>query len=138
MLNEDRFLIRKAVWKKISKLFPFWRKKLGFLRNLRYRGRENFFIGYLKDDWNLEDIERYLIGLGFEKYYVAWIDIGEILGVRKNQGFKYQYHLRIFSDGEVRGHFELTPEYRAFKHFFDIGKEERNEEFREILSGILK
>ena len=95
-------------------------------------------IGNLKDGWRLEEVEKELLNLGFEKYYVAWIDIGEALGMRKNQGFEYQYHIRIFDDGEVRGHFELTPEYSTFKHFFDIGKVERSEEFKKMLSGMLK
>jgi hypothetical protein len=137
-MQDKKYLFKKAVWRKISPLFPFWRRKLGFLRILRYSGRENFLIGNLKDGWKLEEVENELVNLGFEKYYVAWIDIGEVLGMRKNQGFEYQYHIRIFDDGEVRGHFELTPEYSTFKHFFDFGKEERNEEFKKMLYNILK
>ena len=48
-MEDSKHLFRKAIWKRISKLFPYWRKKLGFLRVLRYKGREDFPIGYLKD-----------------------------------------------------------------------------------------
>ena len=137
-MAEKNYYIRKKVWKIITPLFPLLRSRLGFLRYLRYKGRESYPIGFIKKGLAIESIENELQKLGFEKYYVAWIDQGEVLGMRKPEGFEKQYHIRIFNDGEIRGHFELTPEYRAFKHFFDIGKTANTEDFKRMIGHLIQ
>jgi hypothetical protein len=137
-MTEGNYGTRKKVWKRLTPLFPFLRTKFGFLRYLRYKGRETYPIGYIKKDLTLAKLESELRTQGFERYCVAWIDQGEVLGMRKSEGFEMQYHVRIFNDGEVRGHFELTPEYRAFKHFFDIGKIARTEDFITMIGHLLE
>jgi hypothetical protein len=42
--------------------------------------------------------------------------------------FKHQYHLRVFKDGEVRGHYEYTPECHPIWHLQKVGQEPRREE----------
>lgn len=137
-MKKKSYYVRRRVWKVLTPLFPFLRITFGFLRPLRYKGRESYHIGYIKEGLKIEEVEAELEKLGFKKYCVAWIDQGEVLGMRKTDGFEWQYHLRVFNDGEVRGHYELTPEYRTWKHFFDIGKVGKVAEFQKTLSGILK
>ena len=52
----------------------------------------------------------------YEHNILAWIDDCEILSVRKRFGNKYQYHIRLYSDGEIRGRYEIAPEYAPLKH----------------------
>lgn len=135
-MTQDLYTTRKKIWKIITPLFPFLRTKFGFLRYLRYIGRETYPIGFSPLPFSI--IENELEKAGFVKYYVAWLDQGEVLSMRKSDGFEWQYHIRIFNDGEVRGHYELTPEYQAFKHFFDFGKVARSNEFHEMIGHLLE
>lgn len=65
--------------------------------------------------------------------FIAWVDKDEAISTRKLDGFDFQYHLRVFKDGEVRGHYEKTPERHPIDHFLDRGMEPRRKEFLEIL-----
>jgi hypothetical protein len=67
---------------------------------------------HLHDEW------------GFGNHFIAWGDEGQVLSWRKIKDFNHQYHLRVFSDGEIRGHFEYTPEGHPIAHF-----DERDESF---------
>lgn len=137
-MTEKRYFLRKKIWGVLTPIFPFLRSKFFFLRYLRYIGRENYLIGYIRKDLTLNALEKELKKLGFIRYYVAWIDQGEVLGVRKSVAFEKQYHLRIFDNGEIRGHFELTPEYRAFRHFFDIGKTANTVDFVKMIGHLIE
>ena len=64
--------------------------------------------------------ESYFNKKGFEKIKIAWLDDGEILSMRKIEDKYYQHHVRLFDDGEIRGHFEMTPESHMIKHLFSI------------------
>ena len=134
----NSYPIRAFIRKYLSTLFPFLRTKFGFLRCLRYKGREDYLLGHLKGNISIEQAKVFLENSWFHSYSVAWIDIGEILWMRKNDGFEYQYHIRVFDDGEVRWHYELTPEYARFRHFFDFDKSEKKTEFWEMIGDILK
>ena len=137
-MDTQKYLLRKKIWKWLTPLFPFLRTRFGFLRILRYRGRETYPIGFLKQELSITRTKELLAEQGFSEYFVAWLDQGEVLSMRKSQGFEWQYHIRVFNDGEVRGHYELTPEYRAFKHFFDFGKGARTEDFLQMVGHLLK
>lgn len=52
----------------------------------------------------------YLIGIGYQYNYMSLQEKGQVMNVRRLTGVM-QYHLRLFSDGEVRGHFELNYEF---------------------------
>ena len=73
-------------------------------------GRQPYFIGRIKADVKIEDIVNKLKKFGFDKTKLEWRDLGQVFSARLKEG-KRQYHLRIFKDREVRGHFELRPKY---------------------------
>lgn len=41
--------------------------------------------------------------------------------MRKLAGVEYQYHVRLFKDSEVRGHYEFAAETNPIKHLREIG-----------------
>lgn len=100
---------------------------------VRHEGRQNYLLGKLREGRNREEFVQYLQGKGFHNHFIALVDADEALGLRRLDGKKYQYHLRIFKDGEVRGHYELTPERHPFRHFDGVGMEARFEHFYEFL-----
>ena len=75
----------------------------------------------------------YLLSQGFANHFIAWKDDDQVFSLRKCVDFERQYHLRIFSDGEVRGHFETTPEAHPTMHMKEIGMEARREDFLRYL-----
>ncbi len=56
---------------------------------------------------------------GFEHIHLAWEDAGQVATLRKLLNDERQLHLRIFEDGEVRGHVEYAPESRPFDHLLE-------------------
>lgn len=73
---------------------------------------------------------------GFSPNFIAWSDKHETQSLRKVEG-DWQYHLRVYQDLEIRGHYELTPEAGLIAHFLEMGMEERREEFLKFLEGYL-
>ena len=104
-----------------------------FGESLDENGRQDFLIGTLHPERTLRDFAMYLVENGFANHFVAWKDSGEVISLRKTVGFHYQYHIRVFGDGEVRCHYEYTPEYRPLQHLLSIGLEDRREEFRNLM-----
>lgn len=81
--------------------------------------RQPYHIGWLAPNKSLADLKRHLSSKwGFGNHFVAWEDTDQILSWRKLDSFDEQYHIRVFNDGEIRGHFEFTPESAPLKHFF--------------------
>lgn len=136
--KEITYPIRKFIRRYLSLAFPWLRKKFWFLRTLRYKGREDYIIWNLCDSISIAEAKTALEKLWFQEYAVAWIDIWEVLGMRKNDWFEYQYHIRLFNDGEVRWHYELTPEYARFRHFFDFYKIEKKSDFIGMIGHLLQ
>ncbi len=99
-----------------------------------YRGRrQRYLLGKLKVGKSMPEFLKFLEREGFTNHFVAWLDPGQYVSLRKKLNFEEQYHLRIFKDGEVRGHYEKTPEAHPFKHFFEIGEAERRAELTAYL-----
>ena len=105
---------------------------IGFVRHTR---RQEFLIGKLESSRNVRDLVSFLIEKDFGNHFVAWKDPGELVSLRRTDGFRRQYHLRIFKDGEIRCHYEYTPEYRPINHLIEIGFENRAAEFLQLLQG---
>ncbi|MFA5076022.1 MAG: hypothetical protein WC480_01240 [Patescibacteria group bacterium] len=118
--------------------YSWFRDFLLRLKLIRHCGRQNFFLGKLRSDKTSDDLVTYLRTLGFEKDYYAWIDEGEELSLRKIDEIRYQYHLRLHVDREVRGHYEYAPDRRPLGHFFSINQESRENEFRKMLVDFLE
>lgn len=127
--------IKKNIWKKFYYVFPWMQKHL-----LRWhlvwheKGRQPYHIGWLAPGKTLQDLENHLHNeWGFGNHFVAWEDNGQVLSWRKLESFEKQYHLRVFKDGEIRGHYEDTPEDKPLDHFVEIGEESRIEDFKKFL-----
>lgn len=124
---------KRWIWWFIIPLFLFIRWVLLKSRILKHEFRQPFLIGKLADGQTPQGLYDYLTAQGFTKNYLAWVDKGEAVGVRRLCNIHHQYHIRLFHDGEIRGHYEWTPEARPFDHLFERGFEERREEFLKIL-----
>ncbi|HBU07458.1 MAG TPA: hypothetical protein DEB09_05255 [Candidatus Magasanikbacteria bacterium] len=128
---------KKLLWILILPFFPIGRdlaKKLGYHP---YPPRQNFHLGYLKVGVNKEELEEYLKQSKFKINKVAWVDDEEILSVRRMDGFEHQYHIRLFADNEIRGHYELSPEYSPLGHLHDVGTIPTTEDFKKFLGDYL-
>lgn len=99
----------------------------------RWGSRQLYLLGHIAPQETFESIIAYLISRGYYNHFVAWEDDGEVVSLRYMENFSHQYHLRIFDDGEVRGHFEYTPECHPFKHYYAEGFEERRDYFLALL-----
>ncbi|KKQ26822.1 MAG: hypothetical protein US42_C0022G0005 [Candidatus Magasanikbacteria bacterium GW2011_GWC2_37_14] len=128
---------KKIFWFIIEPFFPFGRnlvKKLGYNP---YPPRQVFALGFLNKNNNQAELEKHLYSQNFIINKVAWVDEGEIMSLRLLDGFEHQYHLRLFKDGEIRGHYELTPEYSPLGHLHDKETTAKTEEFKKILGNFL-
>ncbi|HVM59002.1 MAG TPA: hypothetical protein VMT80_01595 [Candidatus Paceibacterota bacterium] len=121
------------LWLVITPVHPYVRDSLTYLGVLRHKGRQHYLLGKLAATETFESVISYLIDQGFGNHFVAWRDEGEIASLRKVPDFRHQFHIRFFQDGEVRGHYEYTPEFRPFDHLLEIGAEDRRQEFLEVL-----
>jgi len=149
---------KKFLWHLIEPLFPTVRDIWVFFGFMEHKERQNFLIGYLKKNVTERDFKKYLINHNFTNDYLGWIDPDEILNMRlvvhkpiyhhdavnqndkQNSHFKvgiYQYHLRLFTDLEVRGHFEFTTESHPFMHLFERGMVPGLEYFKPLLESML-
>lgn len=95
-------------------------------------GRQNYPLGHIAPEIALQEFVNYLVEKGFANHFVAWKDDGELVSLRRVENFTHQYHIRIFKDGEVRGHYEYTPECYPFMHLRAHGQEPRTEVFRQL------
>lgn len=100
---------------------------------IKHEGRQDFLLGTVKPGRSVYELISFLISKGFGNHFIAWKDAGEVVSLRRAVGFKYQYHLRIFNDGEVRCHYEYTPECHPVLHLREVGMESKATEFRNLL-----
>jgi hypothetical protein len=79
---------------------------------------------------------------GFERYDICKIDPGQWLSLRRvdpaDSRERFQWHIRIFYNLEVRGHYEYTPEFAPVRHVLGIGMECRSSDFVRWLGPCLK
>lgn len=111
--------VKQKIWHLIYNFFPTFQKWFLKLHLIWHdQGRQRFHIGYLAQGKTLEGLKKHLNEKwGFGNHFIAWGDDGQVLSWRKLLDFNHQYHLRVFSDGEIRGHFEYTPEGHPVEHF---------------------
>lgn len=127
--------VKYLVWWLYTPLHPYVRDMSLMFGIVEHEGRQNYLLGKLHPERRLQDLAQHLVTHGYGNHFVAWEDTDEILSLRRVDGFRRQYHIRIFGDGEVRGHYEYTPEYRPLQHLFQVGFEDRSEEFIKMLDG---
>ena len=128
-----RDYLKKILWWIINPFFPIGRNISKFLGYKPYPKRQEYHLGWLAPGRTMGGFNQYLLNQGFEKNRIAWIDDEELISLRLRENFRYQYHVRLFADGEIRGHYELTPEYSPLDHLHDKDTSERKEEFKKIL-----
>ncbi len=131
--------IKNAIWHSLYKIFPWWQKHLIEWRIVWHdKKRQHFHIGWLAPGKTLKDLENHLhTKWGFGNHFIAWVDSGQVLSWRKLVDFDHQYHIRVFSDGELRGHYEYTPESKPISHFTEVDEESRKNEFEKFLEGYM-
>ncbi|HUY62317.1 MAG TPA: hypothetical protein VMV50_00795 [Candidatus Paceibacterota bacterium] len=127
--------VRYLMWRLYAPAHPFLRGILSLAGVAVYPGRGDYLLGTLAPGRSLVEFVDYLILCGFGNHFMAWRYEGELVGLRLVENFKYQYHLRIFEDGEVRGHYEYTPECYPVKHVRQVDMEHRRDEFLALLDG---
>jgi hypothetical protein len=126
---------KQAFWRALYPVFPYVEH---FFVPVHQKKRQRFHIGWLAPGKTLAEMMHHLsTHYGFGNHFVAWEDPSQVLSWRKLIGFDYQYHLRVFSDGEIRGHFERTPESAPIDHFFEKGEKAKNADFRNFLGEFL-
>lgn len=129
--------IKQKIWRHIYHVFPAVQK---FFLNLgmHKKGRQKYHIGWLAPGRTLEELKKHLHEKwGFGNHFVAWTDTEQVLSWRKLADFNDQYHLRVFSDGEIRGHYEYTPEAHPVAHFEEKGETERKADFLKFLEDFV-
>ena len=124
-------------WRLFTPLHPFFRDNLLWLGLIKHEGRQNFLIGHIAPNYTLEDVVEFLVGKGYGNHFIAWVDDGELVGLRYVPNFSTQYHIRFFHDGEIRGHYEYTPECYPILHMRDVGMKNCNEEFLKLLGDFV-
>ena len=129
--------IKQKIWRHIYRIFPAIQKFFLSLETHKKR-RQRYHIGWLASGKTLEELKRHLHEKwNFGNHFVAWTDNEQVLSWRKLENFRDQYHLRVFSDGEIRGHFELTPEAHPIDHFAEKGETDRHEDFLKFLGDFV-
>ena len=132
--------IKYIIWRIYTPVHPFFRElftSLGIVslraKAKRWGERQEYLIGTIAPGESIESVVRHLVGHDYGNHFIAWRDQGEVVGLRYVEDFKYQYHIRIFEDGEVRAHYEYTPESYLIRHNKAEGFEDRREHFLKIL-----
>jgi hypothetical protein len=127
----DRF--KYHFWKVYTPLHPAVRDLALAIGIVSNPGRQEFLIGKIATGFSAESVIGFLVANGFGNHFVAYQDEGELAGLRRVDGFAWQYHIRLFKDGEIRGHYEYTPECYPILHMKRVGRQDKTAEFREIL-----
>ncbi|MBI2611080.1 hypothetical protein HYW60_04075 [Candidatus Kaiserbacteria bacterium] len=135
MVYPDSFLhrIKYYFWYYYTPYHPTVRDSVIALSLIKNRGRQPFLLGSVAPHLSIEEFVAYLIENGYAYHRVAWEDDGEVVSLRLVNDFVFQYHVRVFEDREVRGHYEYTPECYPLWHLWDVGREDRREEFLALL-----
>ena len=82
------------------------------------------FLGWLAPGKTPEELRQHLSGR-VRNHFVAWLDKDQALSWRKLDGFDYQYHLRVYTDGEIRGHYGIPRRAGPMDHSAKWGKTQK-------------
>lgn len=124
-----------GAWRFIYRTYP---PLLRILERLRFHhGRQPYLLGRLAVAHTPEELNDHLASQGFEPAVLAWKDGGEILSVRRIDGQRFQYHLRLFSDRALHGHYEYSSEGNPWGHITEKVFEPREAFFKELLGEYL-
>lgn len=125
---------QQRFWDFLYPVFPYCERIARPFKWLKANRRQNFLLGHLSPETTLDAFREHLrTRWQFEHVIAAWVERGQVLSWRRRISFEYQYHIRVYDDGEVRGHYEYTPEAAPARHMFAIGQEKRADDFRTFL-----
>ena len=131
--------IKQKIWDFIYSFFLPVRKfflTIGIVWHKK--GRQKYHLGWLAPGKTLYELKKHLHDQwGFGNHFIAWIDEDQVLSWRKLTDFQDQYHLRVYKDGEICGHFEYTPESHPLEHMEEKGETRKTEAFRKFLGNFL-
>ncbi len=100
---------------------------------VHHEGRQHYLLGTVAPHLSIREFTEMLIGRGYANHFVAWEDEGEIVSLRRTDGFAWQYHVRVFEDREVRAHYEYSPECYPISHMKAEHMQDRREYFLDLL-----
>lgn len=127
--------IKQKIWSILYRVFP-WAEH--HLLSFHQKQRQKFHLGWIHPSKSLADLKNHLSNKWqFGNHFVAWEDSSQVLSWRKLVSFDKQYHIRVYDDGEIRGHFEYTPESAPLKHFFEEDETAGREGFMKFLDGYM-
>lgn len=123
--------LKQKMW---NLLYPVWPRVEHMFLFVHGNKRQRYHIGWLAPHHSLASLKMHLsTKWGFGNHFVAWEDDKQVLSWRKLDSFKMQYHLRLYSDGEIRGHYELTPEASPIAHLHKTIQTPRTKDFLKFL-----
>ena len=131
----SEYYSKKIIWKIMYRIWPPVVRLLELVKI--HNSRQDFLLGHLSPKYNLESFKKFLLEQDFEFNVLSYRDPGEILAMRKLDSLKYQYHIRLFNDGEIRGHYEYAPEAKPIAHSFATLMESKKEYFEKILKDYI-
>lgn len=126
---------KKLIWRIIYRVWPPVLRVLETLKIHNYR--QPWLLGHLNKKYSKSDLRGVLEKDGFEDAILAWRDPGEILGMRKIDKKIFQYHIRLFNNGEIRGHYEVSSEGGPWQHVTSNGFRPADEYFEKLLGNFL-
>jgi hypothetical protein len=127
--------IQSRIWHWLYPIFPLLQRPFSRFHD---KERQKYHLGWLARGKTLQQLERHLHRTwGFGNHFVAWHDTGQVLSWRKLVDFEHQYHIRVFSDGDIRGHYEYTPEAKPLGHFEEVNEQRRLSDFKKFLGEFL-
>ena len=116
-------------WRVLTPIYPTILDGIIALGIVRHSGRQPFLLGYVSPNISLKEFIHQTIKRSYGNHFVALHDSNELVSLRITDGFEYQYHLRVFEDGAVHGHYEYTPEAHPFLHLYEVGFEDKRDFF---------
>ena len=125
--------VKEEMWRLVRPMFPALRGAFTSMGLGHPPKKRDFFIGHLAANRTAVDLEDHLVRQGFEQDPIAWKEEGEVMSLRRRVSFEYQYHIRLFDDGELCGHFELTVESNPRAHLAEKEFYDKKAEFLEFL-----
>lgn len=125
--------VKYGLWRAYTPVHPFFRDSATVLGVARHSGRTKYLLGKIVPGVSFQEMISHLVSQGFGNHFIAWRDEGEIVSLRYVENQTHQYHIRIFIDREIRGHYEFTPETKPLCHLREDGIEPRREMFLNLL-----